>query len=116
MEIRVENGIDLVSVRRYRLVRPFRPELWQQALPELDRAAEQVATQQSGKVTERKTMTIAGRDGRHYEVEYEHGGKELTEELGFLLRGRTEYLLLCRYERGGDRDACERLLATFTLG
>jgi hypothetical protein len=115
MEIRVEKGIDLLSVRRYRLVRPVSPELWQQALPELDRAAEQVASQQDGTVTERKTMSIAGRDGRHYEVEYAHDGKELTEELGFVLRGKTEYLLLCRYERGGDRGACERLLATFSL-
>ena len=27
----------------------------------------------------------------------------------------SEYLLLCRYARGGDTRACDRLLATFTL-
>jgi hypothetical protein len=115
METRLEEGTDLLSVRRYALQREFKPELWSEVVPELDRAADQVAAQQSGTVTERRTMKIAGRDARHYEVEYGRDGKDLTEELGFVLRGKTEYLLLCRYERGGSRDACERLLATFTL-
>jgi hypothetical protein len=115
MEIRLENGADLLSVRRYTLQREFQPELWAQVVPELDHAADQVAAQQSGTVSERTTMEIAGRPARHYEVEYEHEGKKLTEELAFVLRGKSEYLLLCRYERGGDRGACERLLATFSL-
>jgi len=116
MEIRLEDGANFLSVRRYALQREFQPRLWGQVVPELDQAADEVAAQQNGRVTERQTMEIAGRDARHYEVEYEHEGQELTEELGFVLRGKTEYLLLCRYERGGDRGACERLLATFTLG
>jgi hypothetical protein len=116
MEVRLADGAELVSVKRYALQREFEPQLWAQVIPELDRAADQVAAQQSGTVTQHKTVRIAGRDARHYEVEYEHDGKKLTEELGFVLRGKTEYLLLCRYERGGDTDACERLLATFTLG
>jgi hypothetical protein len=115
MEVRLEDGTDLLSVRRYALQRDFEPQLWAEVVPELDRAAEQVAVQQNGTVTERRTIRIAGRDARHYEVDYEHDGKALTEELGFVLRGKSEYLLLCRYERGGDSGACERLLATFTL-
>jgi hypothetical protein len=116
MEIRLEKGADVLSVRRYTLQRAFQPRLWGQVVPELDQAADQVAAQQNATVKERKTMKIAGGDARHYKIDYEHGGQELTEELGFVLRGKTEYLLLCRYERGGDRGACERLLATFTLG
>lgn len=115
MEIRLEDGTDLLSVRRYVLQREFQPQLWAKVVPELDRAADQVAAQQNGTVTERRTMKIAGRDARHYEVDYEDEGTKLTEELGFLLRGKSEYLLLCRYERGGKTDACERLLATFSL-
>jgi hypothetical protein len=115
MEIRLEQGTDLLSVRRYALQREFEPQLWAQVVPELDRAAGQVAVQQNGAVTERRTTKIAGRDARHYEIDYEHDGKKLTEELGFVLRGKSEYLLLCRYERGGTTDACERLLATFAL-
>ena len=115
MEVRLEDGTDLLSVHRYALQRDFEPQLWAKVVPELDRAADQVAAQQNGTVTERETVKIAGLDARHYEVDYEHDGKELTEELGFVLREKSEYLLLCRYERGGDADACERLLATFTL-
>ena len=115
-EARAEQGLALVSVRRYPLVRPFRPELWSRVVPELDRAADQVADQQQGDVTDRRTVQISGRDARRYDVYYEHDGKQLVERLGFVLRGKTEYLLLCRYERGGDTDACDLLLATFTLG
>jgi hypothetical protein len=115
MEIRVEEGTNLLSVRRYALQRAFQPQLWDQVVPEFDQAADEVAAQQNATVNERKTMKIASRDARHYKIDYEHNGQELTEELGFVLRGKTEYLLLCRYERGGDRGACERLLATFSL-
>jgi hypothetical protein len=114
-EVRVEQGVALLSVRRYPLVRPFRPELWPQVVPELDRAADQLAAQQKGAVTNRETMSISGRKARSYEVSYQREGKQLVERLGFVLRGKMEYLLLCRYERGGDTDACDRLLATFTL-
>jgi hypothetical protein len=115
-EVRAEQGLALVSVTRYPLVRTFRPELWPQVVPELDRAADGVAVQQRGTVTDRRTAKISGRDARRYDVSYELGGRQLVERLGFVLRGKTEYLLLCRYERGGDTDACDRLLATFTLG
>jgi hypothetical protein len=114
-EVRVEKGLAVLSVRRYPLLRAFRPELWTQVLPELDRAADQVAVQQHGTVTSRRTVRISGRQGRSYEVSYQHDGKQLVERLGFVLREKTEYLLLCRYERGGDTDACDRLVETFRL-
>ena len=85
-------------------------------MPELDRAAAQLAKQQNGQVGESRTVTIAGRRARSYDIDYERDGKALVERLAFVLRGKTEYLLLCRYDRGGDTAACERLLATFTLG
>jgi hypothetical protein len=102
-------------VRRFTLVRPYRPELWPEVVQELDRAAAGVAGQQDGSVTDSRTTAIAGRRARVYEIAYEHEGKELVERIGFVLRGKTEYLLLCRYERGGETRACERLLATFRL-
>jgi hypothetical protein len=105
----------LVSVARFSLLRAFRPELWQTVVPELDRAADEVAAQQDGTVSDPRTVTIAGRRARQYDVGYEGGGKALVERIAFVLRGKTEYLLLCRYERGGETRACERLLATFRL-
>lgn len=114
-EVQVSEGLKLVSVTRYPLLRKYRPELWARVVPELNGAAAQLARQQNGKVGATQTVTIAGRRARRYDIDYERDGKQLVERLVFVLRGKTEYLLLCRYDRGGDTDACDRLLATFTL-
>jgi hypothetical protein len=114
-EVRASQGLSLLSVTRFPLLRAFRAELWEKVVPELDRAAAQVAKQQEGTVSDAQTVTVADRRARRYDVAYEGEGKELVERLAFVLRGKTEYLLLCRYERGGETRACERLLATFRL-
>jgi hypothetical protein len=114
-EVRVSNGLEVVSVARFALVRAFRPELWPRVVPELDRTAAAVARQQGGKVTDPQTVTIARERARRYDITYEDDGKQLVERIAFVLRGKTEYLLLCRYEPGGDKRACDRLLATFRL-
>jgi hypothetical protein len=113
--ISVSEGIAVVSVTRFPLIRAFRPELWNKVVKELDRAAAAVASQQKGKLTDSKTVTLAGRRARQYDIAYEHDGNQLVERIAFVLQGKTEYLLLCRYERDGDTRACERLLATFRL-
>lgn len=114
--LQASDGLQLVSVTRYPLLRAYRPGLWVRVVPELDRAATQLAQQQKGEVAQSRTVTLAGRQARRYDIDYERDGKALVERIAFVLRGKTEYLLLCRYERGGDTDACDRLLATFTLG
>jgi hypothetical protein len=108
-------GTALVSVTLFPLQRAYRPALWNRVVTELDRAAEAVARQQQGTIAESLNVSIAGHRGRRYDIEYEHDGKPLVERIAFLLRGKTEYLLLCRYERGGDADACDRLLESFSL-
>jgi hypothetical protein len=115
-EVRASDGLKLVSVTRYPLLRAYRPELWVRVVPELDRAATQLAKEQHGEISESRTVSLAGRQARRYDLAYERDGEALVERIAFVLRGKTEYLLLCRYERGGDTDACDRLLATFTLG
>jgi hypothetical protein len=114
--VQAAEGITLVSVTRYPLVHAFRPALWEKVIPELDRVAAGVAQQQDGRVAASRATVVAGRPARSYDIEYSHEGKELVERLTFVLRGKIEYYLLCRYENGGDMGACERLLATFTLG
>jgi hypothetical protein len=115
-EVRVSTGVGLVSVTRFPLLRAYRPQLWLHVVPELDRAAGELAQQQDGRVGSSRTVTIAGRRARTYDIDYRREGEALVERIGFVLRGKTEYLLLCRYERGGDTDACDRLVATFALG
>ena len=66
-------------------------------------------------MTNSRSITVAGEKARRYDVAYTNEGKELVERLAFVLRGKTEYLLLCRYERGGSTDACDGLLTSFKL-
>ncbi|HEY5662300.1 MAG TPA: hypothetical protein VIR59_16070 [Gaiellaceae bacterium] len=114
-EVQAADGLQLVSVTRYPLLRRFRPALWPKVVPELDRAASELAQQQNGTVRNMETVTIGGTQARRYDIEYTRDGKQLVERIAFVLRDKTEYLLLCRYERGGSTDACDRLLTTFTL-
>jgi hypothetical protein len=114
--VQASKGVRLVSVTRYPLLRAYRAALWLRVVPELDRAAAQLAKQQSGHIGDSRTVRVAGQRARRYDIDYQRDGKALVERLAFVLRGKTEYLLLCRYERGGDTAACDRLLATFTVG
>jgi hypothetical protein len=114
-EIQVAQGMRLISVTRFPLLRPFRPGLWGKVVPELDRAAAAVARQQQGSVSGPRTVTIAGQRARRYDVGYTHDGRQLVERIAFVLRGKSEYLLLCRYESGGDTEACDGLLTSFKL-
>ncbi|HEX7144036.1 MAG TPA: hypothetical protein VF225_01905 [Gaiellaceae bacterium] len=114
-EVQAAQGTSLVSVTLFPLLRRFRPELWTKVIPELDRAAAAVARQQKGKVGDSRTITIAGQKARRYDIAYASEGKQLVERIAFVLRGKSEYLLLCRYERGGDTEACDGLLTSFKL-
>jgi hypothetical protein len=110
-----KGSLELVAVSRFPLLHRFRPELWGKVVGELDRAAEGIARQQRGSITETKTVTISGRRARRYAFAYDLRGKKLVERLAFVLRGKTEYLLLCRYEQRKQPDACDTLLRTFRL-
>ena len=114
-EVQAAQGTTLISVTLFPLLRRFRPELWAKVIPELDRAAAAVARQQKGEVGDSRTVTIAGQQARRYDIAYASEGKQLVERIAFVLRGKSEYLLLCRYERGGDTEACDGLLTSFKL-
>jgi hypothetical protein len=114
-EVQAEQGTRLISVTRFPLLRLFEPALWEKVVPELDRAAAAVASQQHGAVSDPRTITVAGQKARRYDVAYTGEGKQLVERIAFVLRGKTEYLLLCRYERGGSTEACDGLLTSFRL-
>jgi hypothetical protein len=114
-EVQAAQGTRLISVTRFLLQRQFRPALWDKVVPELDRAAAAVSRQQQGTVRDRRTVTIAGQKARRYDIAYAREGKQLVERIAFVLRGKSEYLLLCRYERGGDTEACDGLLTSFRL-
>ena len=108
-------SLELVAVSRFPLLKRFRPKLWPKVAKELDEAAKGLAGQQQGRITSSATTDIAGRQARRYEIAYQVRGEPLVERIAFVLRGKTEYLLLCRFERGGDGDACDLLLDSFRL-
>ena len=113
--VQLSHGIELVSVTRFPLLRAYRTELWQQVVTEIDRSAAALAAGQKGTVTSRATTTLAGRRARRYDIAYESDGKRLIERVAFVLRAKTEYELLCRFERGKSSSACDTLFRSFRL-
>jgi hypothetical protein len=107
------SGEQLVSVTVFPLPRPFQPALWDKAAPELDRVAAQLATQLGGRIRSRAGVTLAGHRARTYDIAFERGGKAVVERIAFILEGRREYQLLCRF--AGDDSACREFRTSFRL-
>jgi hypothetical protein len=82
---------------------------------DLDRAADQLARQHDGSLTDSATETIAGREARRYKIAFDLRGTKVIETAAFVLRGKTEFLLLCRYAQTQPGDACKLLLDSFRL-
>jgi hypothetical protein len=108
-------SLALVAVSRFPLLHSASERLGAKVVKELDRVATGVAAQQHGSISASETTEISGRDARRYDVDYDARGKQLVERLAFVLKAKTEYLLLCRFERGGDTAPCDGLLRTFRL-
>jgi len=108
--------VDLVGVTTFTLTRRYRPRLWARAVPALDRAAGDVAAQLQGKLRTRATVVVAGRRARRYEIDYRRAGKALVDRTAFILTGRREHQLLCRFAAGADDGACRTLFSSFRPG
>jgi len=102
----------LVSVTVLPLVKPYRPALFLRAARELDRVAADLAKQLGGQVVSSNTVIAAKARARQYEIE--HDG--LVDRITFVLRGKREYQLTCRWPKTAGRpDACDQLVASFSL-
>ncbi len=100
----------LASVAVLPLLKPYRPALFPGASRELDGVAATLASRLHGSVTARRTLVAAGRKSRQYVIV--HGN--LTDRITFVLRGKSEYLLTCRWRsKDGEPAACGRLAASF---
>jgi hypothetical protein len=109
-------GEALVSVTVFPLLRPYRPALWQGARRELDGVAAKLAARQGGRVEEADSVRLAGLPGRRYEIRYLRQGERFRQRVIFLLRGRRELQLLCRWrEDEGEPPACALLAESFRL-
>jgi hypothetical protein len=104
-------SVDLVQVQTFRLVKPYRPELFAAASRELDRVAGQLARQLAGRIVSSTSAEVAGRDSRTYGIEYH----DRVDEITFALDGLREYELLCRRAAASDGTTCRRFVGSFAL-
>ncbi len=109
----VDGDVDRVEVLRFTLEKQYRPALFAAASKELDGVVERLAGQLSGKVSSRSTADLAGRKARSYTIDY---GDGKTQEIAFVLDGRSEFQLLCRRAASAPNDTCTQLFPTFALG
>ncbi|MGH3103907.1 MAG: hypothetical protein ACRDN6_07425 [Gaiellaceae bacterium] len=106
------DGRAAVSVTTFRLARPYRTELRPEVFRELDRVADELAGKLGGAVQESSDVTVGGLRGRHYRFS---GASDGTRRIAFVLQGRREFQLLCRFADVADEPVCEQLLASFRL-
>jgi hypothetical protein len=113
------DGPESVSVAVFRLGRPFRPALWDDAVQELNDVAARLAERlaPSALVDMSRDGTIAGRRARVYEIGYRRGATQLVDRVAFVLVGRREFQLTCRIaaERDDGERACDELFDSFRL-
>ena len=110
------HGARSVSVTTFRLTRPYRPQMWEKVVKELDGVAAKLAGELHGKVVASRTVQTGGAAARQYELAFTRDGDRLVERITFVLRGRREYQLLCRFQEGKDETACALLESTFRPG
>ena len=83
-------AVDLVQVQEFRLVKPYRPELFAAASQELDRVARQLAGQLSGR--ERTAITVASRVVTDEEIQDKlRDAMENLRSAADRLQGRREH-------------------------
>src|SRR5207247_3282541 len=79
-----KRSLSLVAISRFPLRGSAGAELSRKLVAKLDRAADQIARQQHGSLTESATETIAGREARRYKIAYDLRGKKIVEILAFV--------------------------------
>jgi hypothetical protein len=114
------DGPESVAVAVFRLAKPFRPELWNEAVGELNDVAARLAERlgPSALVVLSETATLDGRRARSYVITYRRAGQAMEDRVVFVLRGRSEYQLTCRVlvdEDDADVEACDELRRSFRL-
>jgi hypothetical protein len=102
---------ELVQVATFPLVKPYTPSLFDAVAGELQARMRQVARQSGGAVSAGVTVTAAGIRSHAYDVDV----GDHVDEYTFVLRGKREYLLLCRRKKSSHDDFCSRLVRTFVL-
>jgi hypothetical protein len=115
-----EDAVERVEVATFRLARAYRPELWPKVVVALDGVASQLAERLAADAARSpgRTQLVAGRRARVYDIAYSRDGEHRVERVGFVLDGRREYQLLCRWDADDPDEgeqACDLLFSSFRL-
>jgi hypothetical protein len=114
--VEAASGDRAVSVTVFALKRTFRPELWPKVVPELDGIAASLADQLRGRAGAGSTVALAGHRARSYEIAFRRDNRDFVEHITFVLDGKREFQLLCRYPARTEADpACAALGSSFRL-
>jgi hypothetical protein len=104
----------LVSVTTLPLRSSYAPALFAKVVKGLDRLTTALAGKLNGKVIARRTVVVGGIRSRQYDLAYEKTGTGLVDRITFVLRGKREYYVLCRWPADeGEPGACGLLQASF---
>lgn len=107
----------LVSVTTLPLRSRYAPSLFPKVVQGLDRLTASLAEKLNGKVIARRTVVVSGIRSRQYDLAYQKNGAGLVDRITFVLRGKREYYVLCRWAADeGEPPACRTLQATFKAG
>jgi hypothetical protein len=114
--LRRGSGPALASVTVLTLRKRYEPALFTRVSHELDRVSDALAEKLGGKVVARRTIVVAGLRSRQYDLAYERAGAALIDRITYVLRGLSEYELLCRWQADeGESGVCGLLATSFRL-
>lgn len=104
--------VDRVEVFTFTLEHPYRLALFPSAARELDRDAAKLALELRARISARSTIRVAGRSARSYRLVY---GTDRVQEIVFVLRGQSEYELVCQRLLSDPDAPCTQLVESFAF-
>jgi hypothetical protein len=109
------SGPELASAIELELRKPYRPALFEKVAAELARATAALAAGLHGEVGAGRTVIVAGVKAHQYDIAYRRMGTDLIERITYVLRGRSEWELLCRWSGPTPPAACSLLTESFRI-
>jgi hypothetical protein len=105
-----------VSVTILVLRERYRPALFVETASELDRVTSALAAKLDGRVIASRSIVVGGIRSRQYDLAYSREGSGLVDRVTYVLRGKSEYYLLCRWAADeGESEACSLLTESFRI-
>jgi hypothetical protein len=111
-QTRAAHDSELVQVATFPLLKAYRPTLFARVEVELKARMAVVARQTGGQVDAGRTVDVGGVRSHSFRVTT----GDHVDEYTFVLRGRSEFQLLCRRVSTNADTFCARLLSSFRSG